>query len=48
MDGSEMDKAKYDRYTAMIESTKTFDPTNPRYTVQQELPPAVYMFMDDE
>jgi len=51
MDGSEMDKAKYDRFTAMLESTKKYDPTKPTYTVESIpmfRPPPVCMIVDDE
>jgi hypothetical protein len=51
MDGSEMDKAKYDRYTAMIESTRKYDPEHPTYTVESIpmfRPTPVCLIVDDE
>jgi len=48
MDGSEMDRAKYDKYVAMLESTRKYDPAHPTYTVVEETIPQVCMIMDDE
>jgi hypothetical protein len=48
MDGSEMDKAKYDKYVAMLESTRAYNPDKPHYTVVEETIPQVCMIMDDE
>jgi hypothetical protein len=48
MDGSEMDRAKYDKYVAMLESTRAYNPDKPHYTVVEETIPQVCMIMDDE